>query len=275
MISISGISFGFNLDNETLIGPIKTALGILCQRTNDTPLDFLFEVRQDDNGYHFHYKGSNLQYFKTLDDFLIALRLAISHLICTHTPSIAWLHAGAVMIGGQALLFAGQGGSGKTTLVAYLASNGYEYLSEDVTPLAQGNPLKIKPIPLPLSIKAGSWQALQPYYPELERLLSYKGIRSDIKFLPLNHSPTQENYPVQSIIFPNYSKDAEGRLEEVTPTDALARVTSSDSILTRPLTRQQLKQFLGWLEQTPAYDLHYSNLAEAKSHIDRISALSP
>ena len=46
------------------------------------------------------------------------------------------LHAGAVVVDGEALLFAGAAGAGKSTTVAAMASLGHAVLSDDVVPLS-------------------------------------------------------------------------------------------------------------------------------------------
>lgn len=45
------------------------------------------------------------------------------------------LHAGAVLLRGRCLAFAGAPGAGKSSLIAYLAGNGARFLADDVLPL--------------------------------------------------------------------------------------------------------------------------------------------
>lgn len=45
------------------------------------------------------------------------------------------LHAGAVLLGERCVAFAGAPGAGKSSLIAYLASNGARFFADDVVPL--------------------------------------------------------------------------------------------------------------------------------------------
>ncbi len=45
------------------------------------------------------------------------------------------LHAGAVVVGGDCVAFAGPPGAGKSSLIAYLARNGAQFYADDVVPL--------------------------------------------------------------------------------------------------------------------------------------------
>lgn len=48
---------------------------------------------------------------------------------------LLWFHAGAVVNDQGAIVFAGEGGSGKSTLVTHFYQQGWQYLSDDVIPL--------------------------------------------------------------------------------------------------------------------------------------------
>lgn len=53
-------------------------------------------------------------------------------------PNKAWLHAGAVAKNGNAYIFCGKGGCGKTSVVLNLIREGYDYLSDDWLIVGEG-----------------------------------------------------------------------------------------------------------------------------------------
>jgi len=53
-------------------------------------------------------------------------------------PDKAWLHAGAVAKNGNAYIFTGEGGTGKTSAVLNLTKEGYDYLSDDWLIVGEG-----------------------------------------------------------------------------------------------------------------------------------------
>jgi hypothetical protein len=76
----------------------------------------------------------------TIDD-LAAYALGPVLAVALHLQGAVLLHAAAVAIGGKAILFAGDSGSGKSTIAAILHRLGYRVLSDDVTEVADGEAL--------------------------------------------------------------------------------------------------------------------------------------
>jgi hypothetical protein len=93
------------------------------------------EVRREDRGYRIacgNEIGGVESSLRTLLDDLdtrITLHFAQAH------PHLLWLHAGAAVRDGVAVLLPGPGGSGKSTLVTGLCARGWLYLSDDLVPL--------------------------------------------------------------------------------------------------------------------------------------------
>ena len=58
--------------------------------------------------------------------------------ILLHLRGSVVLHASAVIVDGQAMLFCGRSGAGKSTLAAALGERGYEMMSDDLCPLSPG-----------------------------------------------------------------------------------------------------------------------------------------
>jgi hypothetical protein len=97
--------------------------------------------------------GYRMQAGETVDEtirgelwLLQAVKYEIVMGLMAARSDLLWFHAGAVADDAGAILFAGPGGSGKSTLVAHLYQQGWQYLSDDVMPLdlATG---KILPFP--------------------------------------------------------------------------------------------------------------------------------
>ncbi len=73
--------------------------------------------------------------------------------IALHAPDHVFVHAGAVGVGGQAIVLPGKSFAGKTTLAAALVRAGAEYCSDEYAALdADG---RVHPYPKPLSVRTG------------------------------------------------------------------------------------------------------------------------
>lgn len=85
---------------------------------------------------HVLYSGTvRLVRTSVLEDVLDVLRNDVEYRIAGGARNRVFLHAGAVAIGGRALLLPGPSGAGKSHLVAALVAAGASYLSDEYAPL--------------------------------------------------------------------------------------------------------------------------------------------
>jgi len=168
-------------------------------------------------------------------------------------------HAAVLGRGRRMILFPAEAGSGKTTLAALLAANGFDYYSDEIAVIDKASG-QVVAFPLPMSIKDGSVPVLERYYPEVPLLSSH--LRLDgrrVRFLlPPPTSLNQANAAdIAAIVFPNYQPSAEIKIHSVDKIAALtglAKTGSSD----RKLCGHDVKAILRLVEKTPCYDLIYS-----------------
>lgn len=79
--------------------------------------------------------------------------LGVPTAICTHEQGDLSIHASAVEIAGQGVLFAGPGRYGKTTLAAGFVRAGHRLLSEDTSRCSVGRPPVVFPGPAVLRLR--------------------------------------------------------------------------------------------------------------------------
>lgn len=75
------------------------------------------------------------------------------------------LHAGVMSLKEHSLLFVAPSGNGKSTLCAYLMAQGFTLFSDEIALIDES--ANLLPVILPLSIKEGSWERLDEWYPKL------------------------------------------------------------------------------------------------------------
>jgi hypothetical protein len=187
--------------------------------------------------------------------------------VWSERPLLALIHAGAVSRNGAVFCFAASSGQGKSTLVAHLAAHGYMYLADDIAAIDSSGSLL--PWPMPASIKEGSWAVLEGAYPSLSSapLFRTKG-RPARLLLPENGGWEVEPAPVNRLIFPHFSLGGATTMERLRPLEALERLIASGLSLSHPVTNDQVRSFLAWLERTPAVELTYGDLNAATAILE-------
>ncbi len=217
------------------------------------------EVVRDGAGYLVVCNGSDIERAATDEEALGQVFGRILELSYPEAKWLAMMHAGAVGDERGAVVMPADSGSGKSTLTAALVHAGLRYFSDDVVPLDHG--LRIRPMPLGISLKEGSWPVLAARYPELETLPVYPGRRR--RYLPIaapRHGP-RAGLPVQSLVFPRYRPDQPMTLRRLPALDVLGKLASARSWIA--LDGRRFGITLRWIEETPGYDLGYASLEEA------------
>lgn len=188
---------------------------------------------------------------------LLELLLSLEH---PDQRFLAYCHAGAVSHRGRSLLMPGNSGVGKSTLTGYLAAHGFAYLGDDVIAIGEDDmSLSLLPLPTCLSIKAGSWEILEPLFPDLSKLATLNRYDRSFRYLTPgeNYKSLQAAAAPSAIVFPAYSSGKSTQLTPVRPTETMIHLLEANVRLSGwgPATEQQLAKFVRFVEQTPAYKL--------------------
>jgi len=210
------------------------------------------------------------------DEFMVSLTEVFGRiselLLAWEHPGIdfiAYFHAGAVSRGGRSILLPGASGAGKSTLTAYLARHGFAYLGDDIVAMATGD-WSLRPLPTRLSLKSGAWSVLDLYYPELPRLTTVHCHGRDVRYVEPKHTKDSGEAP-SAILFPAYAKGVgDPCLIQLTPFQTMIRLLDAITDLEQPATEAKLSEFIRFVEQTPAYELSYAGLADAKALIEAL-----
>lgn len=176
---------------------------------------------------------------------------------------LALLHAGAVATPTGCLLLCGDSGAGKSTLLASLLHAGFGFVADDIVPLEKGTRL-IRPVPLAISIKQGSWPAIGALFPELAEAPVVRLGARRMRFLwPGNGTASAEaaGRPAAAVLFPRYVKGAPVTLTRLDHLRSLTLLGEGGSML--PSTDAGLAEFLAWWRGLAAYEISYGCLEDA------------
>jgi HprK-related kinase A len=125
------------------------------------------------------------------------------------------LHAATLARDGQAVVFAGPSGTGKSTLAAGLLSRGWSYLSDEFA-LIDPDTRLVHPFPKALCVKAGAFAEVErlklPIWRRRHYVKAFKGRVGYISTRDIAPQVQTRPCPIRFIIFPRYAEGTETRL---------------------------------------------------------------
>lgn len=201
---------------------------------------------------------------------LVELLLSLEH---PQRPLLAYCHSAALSRAGRSLLMPGRSGAGKSTLTAFLVAHGFDYLGDDTIAIGEDE-MALLPLPTRLSIKSGAWPVLEPLYPMLPGLPTLHRYGRSIRYIDPagNYHSLQAAAAPSAIVFPAYSADEPTRLDRLQPPQTMIRLLGAHARLSSPATEAKLARLIRFVEQTPAYELTYSDLTDAMHAIEGLLA---
>lgn len=174
------------------------------------------------------------------------------------------LHAAMVAGRDLGLLLCAPRESGKSTLAAYLVAHGFELLADEPA-LLDLDARSVQSLPLPISLKRGSWTCLEREWPGLGGGPAH--LRSDGMPIRLLHPPEERvsDRPrrLTHLVFPSYSRSSPAPVERLSPLRALCLLNSAGILLRSGGTRESFESLLALLLEIPAFTLPFSTPAGA------------
>lgn len=229
------------------------------------------EIVEHPNGYSINLDGLELAALDSFEQLLPAILFHVGELGRQDRSQVLVLHAGAVARGGRCLLFPANSGSGKSTLVAYLCHNGFDYLSDDMTPIDAAS-LQAEPAPTCLSIKSGSWNVVARFRPDLMERQPIPGIRP-MRLLtppPTESAIWRRRYPVSGIVCPRFDPSKRTALQSLNPFELLQEIVDSQAYFQQPLLPDRVARLVQWVAEVPGYRMDYASLEEAARQIESL-----
>jgi hypothetical protein len=175
------------------------------------------------------------------------------------------LHAGAVAHNGKAALIAGPTGVGKSSLVAWLIGNGFDYLSDEIALLFAADKT-ILGLPRALVLKPGSAE-------KILALPAYQGARSvpageHVMVRPQFVEPREAGpHACALIVFPRYEAGSDLRIESISPAQAALRLVGTN-LNARNLADGGFRALTGFARQVPAVTLRYGDFDQLQGTAD-------
>ena len=175
-------------------------------------------------------------------------------------------HASTISRNNQSVMFTGDSGNGKSTLVSILMANGYNIIADDFTPILRSD-LKTYCFPTAISIKEKSFDLIQSMFPLIKDLDQYyiDDIKGNVKYLPPVTDIISAN--CKSVVWVNYGRNYNNNLEIISKETALQKFLPDAWISNKEINA---KAFMNWVINTNFYELKYSDNKKLISLVDSL-----
>jgi len=151
-LSSYGVNIGFRAELKDELSLFERFLPFGCKRSKAKTLDRIYSVFKDANGkFKLYADARKVNESYEIKDIFLSFQSHSQLFIAAHTNQKAFIHAGVVAVGDQAILIPGRSYAGKTTLVAEFIKAGAVYYSDEYAVLDQSG--KVHPYPKPLSLR--------------------------------------------------------------------------------------------------------------------------
>ena len=164
-------------------------------------------------------------------------------------------HASTISKNNRSIMFTGDSGNGKSTLVSILMANGYNVIADDFSPVLRTD-FKTYCFPSAISIKEKSFNLIEQLYPDFINYNEYyiNELKGNVKYLPPISKETSAN--CTNVIWVKYTEGIESSMKKVSIQDALKKILPDAWISNKEVNA---KAFLKWIEKTAFYELNYSD----------------
>ena len=185
--------------------------------------------------------------------------------IANHSHQYLVIHAAVVELNGQAFIFPGTPGSGKSTLCAALVCSGWRLLSDEMTLVSVADGL-VYPVPRPISLKNRSLEVIRNFSPDV--LMgpvvnnTAKGAIGHVR--PPDESVELGEIPAKpaKLIFPKYLEGSKTDLAPLSKSRALLKL-AENCFNYNILGVQGFNSAGDLIDTSDCYEFKYSCLEEA------------
>ena len=164
-------------------------------------------------------------------------------------------HASTISKNNHSIMFTGDSGNGKSTLVSILMANGFNVIADDFTPILRED-FKTYCFPSAISIKEKSYSLMEQIYPGLKNSKQYyiSELKGAVKYLPPTSKETSAD--CSSVVWVKYSQSSENSIKKISTQEALKKILPDTWISNKEVNA---KAFLKWIKHTNFYELLYSD----------------
>jgi hypothetical protein len=257
--TINNYVFFIEYEKENLVSQVVPTFAHLETETSNK-IDFHYQVYEENDSIFLLNDGEIIGQWHQNDSHIFQGKLSMQIIIDIYQkPEEDWMgvfHASAVNYRNKSMLFLGDSGNGKSTLLAILNAHGFDCIADDFVPI--DNNKNIHFYPAAISIKKKSVSTLLSYYPELKSSAEYhfKKLNKIIRFLPPRKMSYELKTQCKALVFIKYNPKVKIALKQISKIDAFQQLVPDSWISP---TEKNAEVFMDWFLDLPCYQLTYSD----------------
>ncbi len=230
----------------------------------------MIEVTERDAKYLVSTGAETAMLAATLDAAIETVQTGILRHVFNATDWQLSMHSAAVGRQSGCILIAGESGRGKTTLLARMMAEGFDYIADDLV-LIVPPALAVLPIPMPLVLKRGSWAGLEADLPGLAAARIFRRAGRDVKYwVPPSDRIARQPVPIKAIVFPRYGKGEPFVATPLSAFRAIERIMKAPTRIGIPLAHEAVERLAALIEACPVYDVAYDNAEAASQWVGKL-----
>lgn len=182
------------------------------------------------------------------------------------------MHASAILdeTNNCSIILAGGSGSGKSSLTAAFLAQGYSFIADD-TAIIDADTKELWCIHLPLRLKKGTWELVQPTVSETFSTwdaIDEPGGRKVWRLKPKRDLSRQQPLapPCEAVLFPVYEEHADTEISKIGSLASLALMVESGAWF--DTNEPAMIDIIEWLSRTRCYSVIYSSAEDAVTAIE-------
>lgn len=160
-----GFDFSVRSNNPDIVDYLDCALGALVAEGGPTDAAHVYSVLERHAGcFELYLDDLDLVVVERPDRAVRRLLWHVNSEVIRGAGNHLLIHAAGAVLGGTAVVLPGPMNAGKTTLVAGLVRDGFQYLTDELVALNLRSGL-VDPYPRPLNLEEGAWDLLPELRP--------------------------------------------------------------------------------------------------------------
>ena len=190
--------------------------------------------------------------------------------VASHEMNFLMIHSAVLAKEGKAILFPAPPGSGKSTITAHLAFNGWQLLSDEMA-LVNLNSCRVTPFVRPICLKNQSISLVKSWFPEARYSTiatdTHKGDVIHVSPPDLSWSMAKEEAEIVGIVYPNYKSGEILTIEELSHAASFIRL-SDNAFNYNVLGNSGVSSLIKVVEGTKSYAIRHSDLHDLQAFLE-------
>jgi HprK-related kinase A len=205
----------------------------------------------------------------TLQQGYAMLEWGMNWCIASHEMQYVILHSAVLAKNDKAIVFPAPPGSGKSTLTAYLAFNGWRLLSDEMA-LILPYSKRVQPFVRPICLKNQSINLAKKWFPDgVFSTIASDTHKGDVIHLspPLNSwLGAEQQAEIVGIVFPQYVPQVELDIYSLNQTQAFMQL-AQNAFNFGVIGREGFETLTTIIEQVPVFDIQYNDLVAVEDFL--------